>query len=210
MRLTRFPGQTILALRRVWRRFRMYLLLPLFHEHGRNVWFDPDGEYSYQAISLGSDVFLGLKPTLQAARSIHIGSRVMFGAHVTVLGGNHNTREIGRYMCDVTEKMPADDPGVVIEDDVWIGASVVITPGVTINRGAIVAAGSVVTRDVPPYAVVAGCPAQVKKFRWDVDNIVRHEETLYRPELRIPRDTLISARKEWEERVSAQGQFSRR
>jgi acetyltransferase-like isoleucine patch superfamily enzyme len=54
----------------------------------------------------------------------------MFRSHVTVLGGNHSTGEIGRFMFDVIKKRPFDDPGVVIEDDVWVGASATILPGV--------------------------------------------------------------------------------
>ena len=55
--------------------------------------------------------------------------------------------------------------GIVIEDDVWIGANCVILPGVHIGYGAVVAAGSVVTRNVPSYALVAGVPAKVIKYR---------------------------------------------
>jgi maltose O-acetyltransferase len=170
----------------------MYLLLPLLREHGRSVWFDPDGTYSFNTISLGSDVFLGIAPTLSAAKSIRIGNKVIFGPHVSIMGGNHNTGEVGRYMADVAQKRPGDDPGVVIEDDVWVGTCAVILGGVTVGRGAIVGAGSVVTRDVPPYSIVAGCPARVLRMRWDVDTILRHEQMLFPPELRIPAEKLIS------------------
>ena len=54
---------------------------------------------------------------------------------------------------------------VTIESDVWIGARVIILPGVTIGKGAILAAGAVVTKDVPDYAVVGGVPAKVLKYR---------------------------------------------
>ena len=54
---------------------------------------------------------------------------------------------------------------VLIEDDVWIGANAVILPDVTIHKGAVVAAGAVVTKDVPAYAIVGGCPANVLKYR---------------------------------------------
>lgn len=169
----------------------MYLLLPLFREHGKNIWFDPDGVYSFENIILGSDVSLGLCPTLMAAKSvIQIGSKVMFGPHVTVVGGGHNTAEIGRFMFDLTEKRPGDDRGVIIEDDVWVGTRAVILRGVTVGRGSIVAAGSVVTKSVPPYAIVAGCPANVIKLRWDIDALIRHEEMLYSPELRLPEGRL--------------------
>jgi maltose O-acetyltransferase len=172
----------------------MYLLLPLFKEHGRNVRFDPDGSYSFENIILGSDVNLGMAPTLMAAKStIRIGNKVMFGPFVTVVGGNHNAAEIGRFMFDVHEKRPGDDLGVIIEDDVWIGTRAVILRGVTLGRGSIIAAGSVVTKTVPPYSIVAGCPARVIKFRWSVETLIRHEEMLYGADCRIPEDRLRMA-----------------
>ena len=54
---------------------------------------------------------------------------------------------------------------VIIEDDVWIGARVTILPGVHIGKGSVLGAGSVITADVPPYAVVGGNPARVLKYR---------------------------------------------
>jgi acetyltransferase-like isoleucine patch superfamily enzyme len=169
----------------------MRLLLPLFESYGTNVRFDPDGCYTFETISLGSDVFLGYRPLLIAAESrIRIGSKVMFGPYVSIVGGNHNTAETGRAMFDVKEKRKQDDADVIIEDDVWIGSHAIILKGVTVGRGGIVSAGAVVTKDVPPYAVVAGSPARLVKFRWDVETIQRHEAALYPPESRIPAEVL--------------------
>ena len=64
-------------------------------------------------------------------------------------------------MYDVKTKRPQDDQDVTIEDDVWIGVGSIILRGVTVHRGAVVAAGAVVTEDVPPYAVVGGVPARI-------------------------------------------------
>ena len=54
---------------------------------------------------------------------------------------------------------------VVIEDDVWVGGKSVILPGVTIGRGSIIAAGSVVTKDIPPFVIAGGVPAKIIKYR---------------------------------------------
>ena len=54
---------------------------------------------------------------------------------------------------------------VVIEDDVWIGGRVIILPGVHVGTGCVIGAGAVVTRDTPPYTIVAGNPAKIKKYR---------------------------------------------
>jgi acetyltransferase-like isoleucine patch superfamily enzyme len=178
--LLRRVGWSIVQARRIWRRVRMYLLLPLFRSHGRNVLFDPDGFYTFNTISIGSDVTLGLGPLLMASRSsIEIGSKVMFGPYVTIIAGNHNTDVVGKAMFDVLTKRERDDIGVKIEDDVWIGARAVILDGVTVGRGSIVAAAAVVTKDVPRYAVVAGSPAKIVRFRWDAEVIRQHEKDLY-------------------------------
>lgn len=109
----------------------------------------------------------------------------MFGPEVSILGGNHNTSVLGRFMFDVgeNEKRPEDDRDVVIEEDVWVGTRAIILLGVTISRGAIVGAGAVVTKNVPAYAVVGGVPAKLIKWRWTVAQVLAHEVRLY-PEAR--------------------------
>ena len=114
----------------------------------------------------------------------------MFGANVTIRGGNHNTSVLGKFMADVQEKRPADDLPVEISDDVWVGANATILKGVRVGRGAIVAAGAVVVKSVPPYAVVGGVPARVIKFRWTVEEILAHEQVLYSEDRRISREEL--------------------
>ncbi|MDD2287405.1 MAG: DapH/DapD/GlmU-related protein [Bacteroidales bacterium] len=74
-----------------------------------------------------------------------------------------------------------------MEKDVWIGCNVTLLAGVTVGRGSIIAAGAVVTKDVPPYSVVGGIPARVIKFRWDtIEEILQHENILYPTEKRLP------------------------
>jgi len=177
--------------RRLSRRGRMYLLRPLFGSWGQGFRFDPDGFYSYPNIHVGDEVNLGYQPILMAALSeIRIGSRIMFGPQVMVIGGGHNTAKIGAFMSEVHEKAPGDDLGVIIEDDVWVGARAIILRGVTLGRGSIIGAGSVVNRSTPPYAIAAGNPARVIRFRWDVETILQHEASLYPPDQRLSRETL--------------------
>jgi acetyltransferase-like isoleucine patch superfamily enzyme len=179
--------------RRIYLRLLEYTYRAALKKCGNNVRIDPSGDYSFRTISLGDDVSLGRSPSLVATRSeIRIGNKVMFGPRVTIVGGNHTTSYVGRFMVDVhdDEKRPEDDQDVVIEDDVWIGTQAIVLHGVTIGRGSIVAAGAVVTKSVPPYAIVGGIPARVIRFRWDVATIQKHESVLYPEERRLSRDQL--------------------
>lgn len=154
------------------------LYRPRFARTGVDFSFDPLGVYSYPNISVGDHVNLGYRPILIASRSrIVIGSHVMFGPQVTIRGGNHRIDLLGRYMRSVRddEKRPEDDPGVIIEDDVWVGTRAIILAGVTIGRGSVVAAGAVVTKSVQPYSIVGGNPARVLRMRWSKHEIDEHE-----------------------------------
>ncbi|SEM42610.1 transferase hexapeptide (six repeat-containing protein) [Syntrophus gentianae] len=182
---------THLYLRRIIDRVAMYIYMPLFATHGKNILFDPWGDYSFRNISIGNDVTLGTKPILLAAESkIVIGNKVMFGPEVCIVAGNHNISEVGSFMFDVHKKIPEDDQDVIIEDDVWIGSRVLILTGVTIGRGAVVGAGAVVSRSIPPYAIAVGNPVRVVKFRWDVETILLHEKSIYPEKERFTRERL--------------------
>jgi len=185
---------SLLFCRRVWRRFKMILLRPAFKKHGRHFNFDPDGYYTFKTIQVGYDVILGANAILLASESrIIIGNKVMFGPNVMIVAGDHNTSVIGKFMYDIHSKRPEDDQDVIIEDDVWIGARAIILKGVRVGRGSIIAAGAVVSKDVPPYTIVAGVPARIVKRRFDVDTILVHEKELYPPERRLERSNLENA-----------------
>jgi maltose O-acetyltransferase len=189
--LMRLAGRLFTLARKVRRRVGMWLIRPLFGAHGRGFVVDPDGFYSYENIYVGDDVNLGQRPVLMAALSeIRIGNHVMFGPEVVVVGGGHNATVVGAFMSAVHEKTGNEDLGVIIDDDVWVGARAIILRGVHVGRGSIIGSGAVVTKSVPPYAIVGGNPARVLRFRWDVDTIVQHEAALYPPEQRLMRAQL--------------------
>jgi acetyltransferase-like isoleucine patch superfamily enzyme len=167
-------------IQRGYDRFVMYFMIRLFKSHGRNVIFSPTKSvFSYKTTSLGNDVFIGTGATFLASESeIIIGNKVMFGPNVTIMGGNHNTTQIGKYMFDVKEKLPENDLPVVIEDDVWVGTGAIILKGVTIRKGSIIAAGALVTKDVSPYSIVGGVPAKLIKMRFSPEQILEHERKL--------------------------------
>ena len=161
------------------RRILMIAFKPRFLSAGKNVLFNPFDSFSYGSITLGSDIYIGSGAMFSATESqIRIGNKVMFGPRVTIMGGDHNFSVVGRYMFDVKEKKAGDDLPVTVEDDVWVGAGAIILKGVLIGRGAVVAAGSIVTKDVEPYSIVAGTPAKKIGQRFSQEKIFEHERIL--------------------------------
>ena len=110
-------------------------------------------------IRIGRDSLIGEYNVLRGQGGITIGDRVYTAPMVQLLAVNHTFDDPSRPMVD--QGITAD--GIVVEDDVWIGAGAIITDGVTVGRGAVVAAGAVVTANVPPRTVVGGTPARVIK-----------------------------------------------
>lgn len=114
-------------------------------------------------ISIGERVALNADVSLNAAigGQIHIGANVLVGPRVIMRATGH-----AFSLADVPILYHGHIPGVIrIDDDVWIGCNVTVLGGTTIGRGAVVAAGAVVNRDVPAYAVVGGVPAKHLKWR---------------------------------------------
>jgi acetyltransferase-like isoleucine patch superfamily enzyme len=130
-------------------------------------------------VMIGDHVFIGRDCWFTAPHaSITIGSHVIIAPQVALITGDHRTDVVGSYLGDVTEKTDRTDQPIFIEDDVWIGFRAIILKGVTLGRGCVVGAGSVVTRDIPPYAVAMGNPARVMRFRFDESTIVEHERRI--------------------------------
>lgn len=132
-------------------------------------------------IFVGNNVSIGEDARFMCTRAkIIMGDNIMFGPGVTCITGGHRMDIVGKPMIFVTneEKRPEDDRNIVLEGDNWIGANVTILRGVTIGEGAVVAAGAVVTKDVPPYSIVGGVPAKVIKMRFSEEKIAEHKRLL--------------------------------
>jgi maltose O-acetyltransferase len=116
--------------------------------------------YTGWEIEIGDDSSLGVHCMIPY--DLKVGKDVMMGPYVIIIGENHDY-----YRRDIPMRLQGYKkfPPVRIEDDVWIGARVIILPGITIGKGAIIGAGSVVTKDIPPYAICAGNPARVIRLR---------------------------------------------
>lgn len=124
-----------------------------------------------------------------------IGKKVIFGPNPTIITGDHRTDIIGKFIIDSHEKLPENDAPVVIEDDVWTGANITILKGVTIGRGSVIAAGAIVTKSCPPYSIIGGVPAKVLKYRFTIEEVLKHEQILYPENERYSEEYLIESRK---------------
>lgn len=108
-------------------------------------------------VIIGDHTRIGLHNTIIGP--VDIGNNVNLAQGITVTALNHNFSDTNKR---IDEQGVSTNP-VTIEDDVWVGANAVILPGVTIGEHCVVAAGAIVTKDVPPHSLVAGVPAKVIK-----------------------------------------------
>lgn len=125
-------------------------------------------------ISIGNSVSIGENSVLMTTKAkIYIGNHVMTGPGITMISGDHRTDVVGKYMNAIKEVEKGDkyDKDIVLEGDNWLGANSTILKGVTIGYGAVVGAGSLVVKDIPPFSIVGGNPAKVIKMRFDEKTI---------------------------------------
>ncbi len=112
-------------------------------------------------IEVGDDVDFARGVIVTTSGGLFIGNRVLIGYGTHILTSNHRVpKNRGKIFYSGHDRKK-----VSISDDVWIGANCTILPGVSVGQGAVIAAGSVVTKDVPPYSIVAGVPSKVIRLR---------------------------------------------
>lgn len=143
------------------KQIRYWICKHLFSECGKNVNIEHGADIGTgRHIKIGDNSGIGVNCWVRGP--VEIGKDVMMGPEVIILTYNHRYDRLDIPM-RLQGHMPAKK--VVIEDDVWIGTRAIILPGVHIGKGSIIGAGAVVTKDVPPYAIVAGNPARIIKYR---------------------------------------------
>jgi acetyltransferase-like isoleucine patch superfamily enzyme len=134
------------------------------HVLGQLLIFAHGGE-----IEIGNDCYIGESAKIWSAKKIYIGNRVLISHNVNIFDSlTHPISASERhqqFLKIVSEGHPKSidlsEAPVFIHDDAWVGAMSILLKGITIGEGAIVGAGSVVTKDVPPWTIVAGNPAQI-------------------------------------------------
>jgi acetyltransferase-like isoleucine patch superfamily enzyme len=173
--LIRPLAEVFVFMRKAYRKSWTLLEKSLFATCGSNVDVGPDGWFSYKNIHVGNNVYIGPRAIFMSSESIiQIGNHVMFGPDVCIITGNHRFDVLGEYMDQIHEKRIEDDQPVIIGDDVWVGARAIILKGVAVGEGAIIGAGSVVARDVPPYTIYFGNKSSTHRPRWSDEEISTH------------------------------------
>jgi acetyltransferase-like isoleucine patch superfamily enzyme len=114
-----------------------------------------------EEVVVGSVSYIGHRCLLYGHAGIQIGRDVLLANDVQLICGNHT---FARRDVPIRAQPPEGKP-IVIEDDVWLGASVIVLGGVTVARGSVVGAGAVVTHSLPPYSIARGVPARVVGVR---------------------------------------------
>jgi maltose O-acetyltransferase len=137
---------------------RQTILQQLLGGFGQNLVIEPPFYCTYgENIYIGNFVYLNVLCTILDCNEVHIGHHVMIGPGVQIYTAAHHLKAESRIQGWEVAKP------IVIEDNVWLGGSAILLPGVTVGRNAVVGAGAVVTRNVPADTVVAGNPARVIK-----------------------------------------------
>ena len=140
---------------------RAYLCKFIFKSTGNGINVEHGAYFANgRDIEIGNNSGLGIH--CRVLGPICIGNDVMMGPDVIIITQNHNCTRTDIPM-NIQGSLTAKR--VVVGDDVWIGARVIILPGVCIGNGSIIGSSAVVTKDVPPYSIIGGNPARILKSR---------------------------------------------
>lgn len=126
-------------------------------------------------ITIGQNCFIGEFNVVRGQGGVRIGNDVYTGPMVQIVAVNHVYDDPNRPI----REQGVTAEGIVIEDDVWIGAGVTVVDGVTIGRGSVIGAGAVVTTDIPPYSIAVGTPAKPIKDRRQITNNHHQKEVFF-------------------------------
>lgn len=164
---------------------------------GKNVYIRPTSSdfKGLWNLTIGNNTSIPKGSTFYCTKaSLTIGRKVIFGPNPTIITGDHRIDVIGKFIMDSNDKLPQNDAPVIIEDDVWTGANITILKGVTIRRGSIIAAGAVVTQSFPAYSIIGGVPAKIIKYRFTIEEVLKHEKILYQENERYTQEELLKQR----------------
>lgn len=192
---------------------RIKFLLWLFGEENQEMWYELQKQYNFnncQFGNRGNHTTIGHNSTLVPENmyvdnftriqnhfnfisykgKLKVKKYTAIGAGCIIIPGDHvPTVGVPQYLAGRLHINDVDGE-IVIGEDVWVGAGTILLSHCSIGRGAVVAAGAVVSKPVPPYAVVAGVPAKIIATRFTIDQILQHEAQLYPENERMSKDKL--------------------
>ena len=149
---------------------RTRLLNRLIGSLGEGVWLEKPFRCNYgDNISIGENTFINCDCIFSDDNRITIGKNVMIAPRVQLYAAVHpiapSERILNLPKSEQADHLPyrVSSKPIVIEDDCWLGGGVIVLAGVTIGKGSVIGAGSIVTKDIPPYAVAVGNPCQVRR-----------------------------------------------
>lgn len=155
--------------------------------------------YSPASVHIEENVKIthGLTIINSPTEKVIIKKYAVLAANCTIITNNHRTTvNIPQFLLGASH-INDKSANVIIEEDAWIAAGVTIMAGVHIGRGSIIGTNSLVTKDVPPYAVVSGTPATIKKRVFSIPQIIEHEKSLYKKEERMTIEQLEELEKKY-------------
>ncbi len=154
------PGLS-LPFGKISKKIRYILVKQIFKKCGKNVNVERKAYFQNGFnVEIGDNSGIGVNAWI--SNNTIIGSNVLMGPDVVIFSGSHKFKSKNKFINQQGYDIP--NP-VVIENDVWIGTRVIIMPGIRISTGAVIGAGSIVTKNVEPYSIVAGNPARVIGYR---------------------------------------------
>lgn len=127
------------------------------------TWNTESSLYIPVKIHIGNNVNIGAYCHFSSVTKISIGNGVLLGKWVTITDNNHGNTDMETLLIAPDKRPVVSKAGIKIEENVWIGDKVTILAGVSVGQGAVIAANSVVTKNVPPFSVAAGVPAKIIK-----------------------------------------------
>lgn len=156
-----------LIISRLIRSTRRMCAKSCFDKCGKNVNIEKGADFGNgNGIEIGDNSGIGVNCSIRGP--LLMGDNIMMGPEVIIMTSSHNFEDLSIPM---NQQGAPPKQKVTIYSDVWIGTRVIIMPGVTIGRGAIIGAGAVVTKDVPEFAIVGGVPAKFIRSRLSTKDV---------------------------------------
>ena len=164
-------------IRNLSKRFILWWYNRKFKSCGSNFKWNPLSSVFVkpECAEIGNNVFLGEGFHISVHDSLKIGDGVIVGPRLIIMGGDHDFNRAGEMLYQQKEGINLP---VTIEKDVWIGARVTILKGVTVGEGSVIGAESLVTADIPKYAIAIGSPAKPVKKRFSDEELTNHLKKL--------------------------------